>query len=60
MDGTIKANILDINVIQLPTYRSKLTISGEFYIMFEEPVPNQWRRFWYWALLGWKWKEINE
>jgi len=23
------------------------------------PVPNWWRRFWYWALLGWKWERIE-
>jgi len=20
--------------------------------------PNLWRRFWYWALLGWKWEKV--
>ena len=21
--------------------------------------PNAWRRFWYWALLGWKWEKAK-
>ena len=26
----------------------------------ESPLerPNPWRRFWYWALLGWKWEAL--
>ena len=23
------------------------------------PYPGSWRRFWYWALLGWKWERID-
>ncbi len=24
------------------------------------PKPGRWKRFWYWALLGWEWDDINE
>jgi hypothetical protein len=31
-------------------------------IMIEQPgdIPGLWRRFWYWALLGWTWERIKQ
>ncbi len=46
-------------------WQSELSISvgGEpgtgLDLKFEDPMPTAWRRFWYWALLGWKWRSIK-
>jgi hypothetical protein len=38
--------------------QSVLFIMDSFRIESCKPMPNRWRRFWYWALLGWKWEKI--
>ncbi|MBY0525580.1 MAG: hypothetical protein K2R98_19400 [Gemmataceae bacterium] len=37
-------------------YQSRLYITPTFCVAVEKPMPGMWRRFWYWALLGWTWK----
>ena len=27
---------------------------------FDGPRPRLWHRFWYWALLGWRWREEDK
>jgi hypothetical protein len=43
-----------------PKYKSELSIGGLIFISSTDPVPNRWRRFWYWALLGWEWRPVTE
>ena len=38
--------------------RSALVISPMFRVMMTTPKPNAWWRFWYWALLGWRWEDV--
>jgi len=42
--------------IALPTPRSVLHASPYIRIEGAAPMPNAWRRFWYWFLLGWVWR----
>ena len=35
--------------------QSSLIVGEEYALRFTKPKPNRWRRFWYWALLGWRW-----
>jgi hypothetical protein len=44
--------------IGLPPYRSIARVTPEFAIYCTGPPPNPWHRFWYWALLGWKWERM--
>lgn len=48
--------------IEIPKFESTLFIHDDDGIIcqFPKPKPNWWWRFWYWALLGWKWKDIDE
>lgn len=39
-----------------PHYTAELEINRNFKVPFER-MPNRWHRFWYWMLLGWKWRE---
>lgn len=25
----------------------------------DDPMPNLWRRLWYWLLLGWRWERVK-
>jgi hypothetical protein len=45
-----------------PTYKSELIILDDdaIVIRYTRPTPNWWRRFWYWALLGWRWRKVNK
>lgn len=45
--------------ISLPHPRTVLHCSGCLTVGGIEPMPNWWRRFWYWALLGWWWEEVE-
>lgn len=49
-----------ISLIQGPNYKYTLVAqSGAGNYIFHMDVtsrPNIWFRFWYWALLGWTWK----
>lgn len=41
-----------------PKHRSRILLhDGDIQFNFTTPVPNWWRRFWYWALLGWRWQQ---
>ncbi len=46
--------------LKLSPARSRLRVHNDV-IVVEGPRlrPNAWRRFWYWALLGWKWESIE-
>jgi hypothetical protein len=46
-----------LHISQPPPWRSKLWITPEFACDFTHDAPNRWRRFWYWALLGWRWSK---
>lgn len=40
-------------------YTCALVIGNQLKFYFpEDRIPNRWRRFWYWALLGWKWEKV--
>jgi hypothetical protein len=45
-----------------PVARSRLCMSPgtDCYMQFTAPLPNWWRRFWTWALLGWVWSGVEE
>lgn len=34
-------------------------IDGTVIADYAKPMPNVWRRFWYWFLLGWTWENIK-
>lgn len=40
-------------------YKSALVITPTYRVMSEHTMPNRWRRFWYWALLGWTWEKVR-
>lgn len=44
--------------LELPGYQAVLIVTAEFRVFTKDPVPNRWRRFWHWALLGWKWERL--
>ena len=44
--------------VSLPRYKARLIITPEFEI-HSAKYPNAWRRFWYWALLGWRWARMR-
>jgi hypothetical protein len=47
-----------MKMIETPEYRSELVIiKGQILVRTIHPMPNWWRRFWYWALLGWRWRK---
>lgn len=39
--------------------RSKLFVTPDLVVGDKRPIPNRWRRFWYWALLGWRWESVE-
>lgn len=41
-----------------PRYKTRLIINCGYQILYEQPMPNRFRRFWYWFLLGWKWENL--
>ena len=43
-----------------PEMKSHLFITDSFIVHLPTPKPNLWRRFWYWFLLGWKWRDEYE
>jgi hypothetical protein len=45
-------------IIQVEPVRSVLYITPRFSIHHTTPRPNRWWRFWYWVLLGWRWKRV--
>jgi hypothetical protein len=44
-------------LITEPPVRSVLHASSCLTIQCTRPMPNLWRRFWYWLLLGWVWRK---
>jgi hypothetical protein len=44
--------------IHAPRYKSRLILNCGYQILFEEPIPNRFWRFWQWFLLGWKWQKL--
>jgi hypothetical protein len=48
-------------VFNYPKHKSRLLMLGhDIMFNFTKPMPNPFRRFWYWALLGWRWEKISE
>ena len=45
--------------VVIPPTLSILTINENFQVHFTEPMPCRWHRFWYRALLGWKWENCE-
>jgi hypothetical protein len=43
--------------ITVPEVRSVLHASPYLTMTGAAPMPNWFRRFWYWALLGWTWRK---
>ena len=44
-------------LVDPPPILSVLTIAdGAMTVASCKPMPGRWRRFWYWALLGWTWE----
>jgi hypothetical protein len=43
-------------IVRTEPVRSVLYITPELTVQSSAPLPNRWRRFFYWALLGWKWR----
>ena len=39
----------------VPKVQNVLVINENWHVEFTHPMPNPWRRFWYWVLLGWRW-----
>ena len=51
-----KAPALEVYLIgPKPEHRWVLYITPDFCIS-GQAWPNPWRRFWHWALLGWRWE----
>jgi hypothetical protein len=47
-------------IVQPPKVIGTLIIHHIRYEVTEKQGwPNTWRRFWYWALLGWKWEKAK-
>lgn len=44
--------------LAVPPYFSRLHIAPNFVVDCDRPRPSAFRRFWYWALLGWKWEDV--
>ena len=41
-----------------PKPQSELRFTSDFTFRSVDQIPNLWRRFWYWALLGWTWEAL--
>jgi len=55
----IEGRTKTIDLLRLPEDKSELLIhNGSFRIRFPSEKPCLWWRFWYWALLGWRWRDI--
>jgi hypothetical protein len=42
-----------------PPALSRVYIAPDIRFHSTAPRPNAWRRFWTWALLGWKWERLK-
>ena len=45
-------------IVSQPERHSQVRITPDFVVQSSKPLPNRWRCFWYWALLGWKWEAL--
>lgn len=50
---TDRCSISNVN----PRVRGRIRITPNM-IVESTVYPNAWRRFWYWALLGWRWEKV--
>lgn len=44
-----------------PTYLCRWCFNDDWFSMTVQstkPLPNRWRRFWYWALLNMRWEKL--
>ena len=42
-----------------PDYKSKICLgTTTIVVMSDKKMPNLFRRFWYWLLLGWTWEAL--
>lgn len=48
----------DVNIRIAPTL-SILNITPDYRIYSTAPMPNWFRRLWYWILLGWTWENYK-
>ena len=52
-------NVYKYDSIKVPKQQSELIWQdGEIVFVFTKKMPNIWWRFWYYVLLGWKWRKI--
>jgi len=58
-EAIIAEELRIVSHFKLPEYKSVLLIhNGSFRIQFPRKKPCLWWRFWYWALLGWRWRDL--
>jgi hypothetical protein len=47
-----------METLKIPRNESELIVNEGLTFTFQKPMPNWWHRFWYWVLLGWKWRKV--
>jgi len=45
--------------IKLPRPVNRVWLVHHVAVTTSREIPNAWRRFWHWALLGWRWEKIK-
>ena len=50
----------EAEVIKTPELVTRVWIVNDVAVNSSYHRPNLWRRFWYWALLGWRWEVIEK
>lgn len=50
---------LEENELTPKKFKSRAYINGVLFFDIVTPAPNAFRRFWYWALLGWTWASLE-
>jgi hypothetical protein len=58
MNDDTKSIWTNNSALEMPKYKSRLTINSNFILYFYRPRPNWWWRLWYGLLLGWKWEKL--
>lgn len=56
----LKPPPLELAVPKRPRSRLVMLSGTECYMEFTAPMPNAWRRFWCWFLLGFLWLRVEE
>lgn len=59
----MECNKIKGSEIKQPKFLSTLSFEKSFLTLtfsYTKPIPNWWRRFWYWFLLGWYWKTYKQ